>query len=205
MEAVALNDQTPNPENADGPLVSVSFQKNPQHVRKYLEAEPKALGVTQITLSVFKISMSLSTLSNGFEDVTLDVIHFAGSLLVIIAGSVAVAAQNLHLPTLRACLGMQVLACAASVVGIFISFFQVGTNYSSIGCWLMKTNGTEQHTICQTLSTVLELYLAEGLLIHTALAAICATLAAYCCKVINCCTPMSKMTVITINTPPAQQ
>ncbi|CDQ92090.1 unnamed protein product [Oncorhynchus mykiss] len=48
-------------------------------------------------------------------------------------------------------------------------------------------------------------YFAELVLIQTALIAIAVTLAAYCCKVINCCSPGQRMPVIKVQVPPAQQ
>ncbi|MEQ2241295.1 hypothetical protein ILYODFUR_023936 [Ilyodon furcidens] len=40
---------------AQSPLVAVTFQRNANRKEKYLEAEPKALGITQICLSVYTI------------------------------------------------------------------------------------------------------------------------------------------------------
>ncbi|KAJ8416616.1 hypothetical protein AAFF_G00324940 [Aldrovandia affinis] len=205
MEAVAINDQSPTyiPGNGDGPLVAVTFQKNPLHIRKYLEAEPKALGLTQITLSIFLISMVLGSIAIGMGTFSFDVVQVFASLFVLIAGSIAIAAQNLHLPTLKACLGMQVVACAASIVNVMLSSGKAGHSHQF--CWSPYLNGTESTRLCYILEKSIEHFIAEEILIHTALVAICVTLAVYCCKVIHCCTPTSSMPVITINAPPAQE
>ncbi|KAJ8338162.1 hypothetical protein SKAU_G00371280 [Synaphobranchus kaupii] len=204
MEAVAINDQpsTNIPGNEDGPLVAVTFQKNPHQVQKYLEAEPKALGLTQITLGVLQFSMYLGIFSTEYDSVPSVVMLVVGSLFVIIAGSVAIAAQTLHLPTLKACLGMQVVASMASVINLLEI---VGMLLRSNTCWEFTFNDTVSQGLCQKVSRGIEHYIAELILINSATLAICVTLAAYCCKVINCCTPTASTPVITINAPPAQQ
>ncbi|KAG7235453.1 hypothetical protein INR49_002684 [Caranx melampygus] len=76
---------------------------------------------------------------------------------------------------LRACLGMEIVACGASL-------FNMICNLS-----------TQSH------------FYAECVVIQAVLLAISATLAAYCCKVINCCAPDPKVPVITVQSPPAPQ
>ncbi|XP_027894386.1 uncharacterized protein LOC114157527 isoform X2 [Xiphophorus couchianus] len=148
-EAVAA-EQGASP--AQSPLVTVTFQRNAKRTEKYLEAEPKVLGITQICFSVYMIiSLSLFR-AKGLSSYQPDIPLLVFSLLVIIAGGVAVAAKNLHLPT-----------------SIHSHFF------------------------------------AGGILIQACLLAISATLAAYCCKVINCCGAANKMPVITIQSPADQQ
>ncbi|KAG7464604.1 hypothetical protein MATL_G00167400 [Megalops atlanticus] len=190
MEAIPLNEQPPifRTGNEGNPPAADTFQQNPQ--QKYLEAKPKALGVTQITLSVFLISMSLAGLATDMDEVKLSMTRISeliGSLIVIIAGTVAVAAQNLHLPTLRACFAMQVLACIVSLINIAnTSMEQIG-NFVHYDCrWNSTDNDLEQSPLCQKIMTVSLLYHGEGILIDMAVAAICVTLAAYCCKVMNC-------------------
>ncbi|XP_026171285.1 uncharacterized protein LOC113135438 isoform X2 [Mastacembelus armatus] len=153
---------------AQSPLVAVTFQRNVQRKQKYLEAEPKALGV-------------------------------------IIAGSVAIAAQNLHVPTLRACLGMQIVSCGASVFNMICTLVNMG-HLPSL-CWFNYYDNTthESDGICHKIQDTHSHFYAEGALIHAALLAISVTLAAYCCKVVKCCTPAPKMPVITVHTSPAQQ
>ncbi|KAJ8254763.1 hypothetical protein GJAV_G00197100 [Gymnothorax javanicus] len=191
------------PGNQDGPLVAVTFKKKPHQSQKYLEGEPKALGVTQICLSVFQITMVL-----GFHMVIYQnsdffmVSQIIGSLLVIIAGSIAVAAQSLHLPTIKACLGMQVLATMMSVINVLASAESV----AGFGpCWPSDYNDTVSSDLCRNLLSGREHYFAEILLSNIAVVAICVALAAYCCKAVNCCTPRANTPVITINGPPAQQ
>ncbi|XP_048092110.1 uncharacterized protein LOC125289374 isoform X6 [Alosa alosa] len=113
-----MEESNPNSSSASsnaGPLVQVTFQKDPNRKKKYLESEPKALGV-------------------------------------IIAGSVAIAAQNLSLHT------------------------QVEDHYS-----------------------------AEIKVVMATILGISITLATYCCKVIQCCSPAGFMPVITVNAPPAPE
>ncbi|XP_055774506.1 uncharacterized protein LOC129852932 [Salvelinus fontinalis] len=190
--------------DVEGPLVAVTFQRNPHQKQKYLESQPKALGVTQIALSVFYISSVIVILTNGLSMVVLDPPQIIGSVFVIIAGSLAIAAQNLHLPTLKACLGMQVVACVASVFNLIVSVARMEAR--SYFCWKYgEGNLTDYDKTCILFNNSATHYFAELILIQTALIAISVTLAAYCCKVVNCCSPGPRMPVITVQVPPAQQ
>ncbi|XP_026171277.1 uncharacterized protein LOC113135438 isoform X1 [Mastacembelus armatus] len=190
---------------AQSPLVAVTFQRNVQRKQKYLEAEPKALGITQIGLSVFQLICMSVFLAKGLSPMETDIPVFVLSLLVIIAGSVAIAAQNLHVPTLRACLGMQIVSCGASVFNMICTLVNMG-HLPSL-CWFNYYDNTthESDGICHKIQDTHSHFYAEGALIHAALLAISVTLAAYCCKVVKCCTPAPKMPVITVHTSPAQQ
>ncbi|MED6285544.1 hypothetical protein CHARACLAT_030345, partial [Characodon lateralis] len=128
---------------------------------------------------------------------------------ILIAGNVAVAASNLHLPKLRACLGMQVVACAASILSIILNFTKMGESLNT--CWYhMYDSNDDNNTssyleICHEIEMIHSHFFAGGVVIQATLLAISATLAAYCCKVVNCCGPPPKMPVITVQSPPDQQ
>ncbi|XP_005807957.1 uncharacterized protein LOC102233605 [Xiphophorus maculatus] len=205
-EAVAA-EQGASP--AQSPLVTVTFQRNAKRTEKYLEAEPKVLGITQICFSVYMIiSLSLFR-AKGLSSYQPDIPLLVFSLLVIIAGGVAVAAKNLHLPTLTACLVMQILACFASFVNMIFTIVMLGD--LSLSCWRgsferNSFNSTyDYQTVCQQVESIHSHFFAGGILIQACLLAISATLAAYCCKVINCCGAANKMPVITIQSPADQQ
>ncbi|KAM4714313.1 uncharacterized protein FYW61_019335 [Anableps anableps] len=193
---------------AQSPLVAVTFQRNAKRKEKYLEAEPKALGVTQICLSMYKIIGLGVFRAKGLGTLGPDIPFFIFSLLILIAGNVAVAAKNLHLPTLRACLGMQILACAGSTLNMIFSMIKLGEPST---CWHHMldnyvNNGTDKlQEVCQQIESIHSHYFAGGILIQAVLMAISATLAGYCCKVVNCCGPAPKMPVITVQSPPDQQ
>lgn len=143
--------------------------------------------------------------AKGLTSLNTDIPFFISSVLVLIAGNVAVAAQNLHVPTLRACLGMQIVSCGASICNIICSLIKMeGMPYS---CWgYYSDNDTVNYgEICQKIENVRSHFFAGSLLIQATLLAISATLAAYCCKVANCCAPAPKMPVITVQAPPVQQ
>ncbi|MEQ2251298.1 hypothetical protein ILYODFUR_009517 [Ilyodon furcidens] len=131
------------------------------------------------------------------------------SLQILIAGNVAVAANNLHLPKLRACLGMQVVACVASVISIILSFVKMGESFET--CWYhmydsnVGNNTSSYLEICHEIEMIHSHFFTGSVVIHATLLAISATLAAYCCKVVNCCGPPPKMPVITVQSPPDQQ
>ncbi|XP_014902781.1 uncharacterized protein LOC106956449 isoform X1 [Poecilia latipinna] len=210
---MAVSDETVAVEQgaspAQSPLVAVTFQRNAKRKEKYLEAEPKVLGITQICFSVYMIiSLSLFR-AKGLSSSESDIPLLFFSLLIIVAGSVAVAAKNLHLPTLTACLVMQILACVASFLNMIFTIILLGV--PSTNCWFNSferntVNSTYNYnTICQQVESIHSHFFAGGILIQACLLAISATLAAYCCKVVNCCGAANKMPVITIQSPADQQ
>ncbi|XP_026208881.1 uncharacterized protein LOC113157535 [Anabas testudineus] len=184
------------------PLVEVSFQKNVNRKQKYLEAEPKALGITQICLSLFNITCASVFLANRVCRLPPQIPFLVSSLLVLIAGIVAVAGQNLHLPTLRACLGMQIVACCASLINMICTIVKM--EYASYFCWNTHHSYNESfdyEDICYQLRDAQMPFYAESEVIQALLFAISVTLAAYCCKVVNCCSPTPKTPVITVQAP----
>lgn len=190
---------------AQSPLVSVSFQRNVHRKEKYLEAEPKALGITQVGLSVYKITCMGVFVSQGMSQENTYIPILISSLLVIVAGSLAIAAQNLHLPTLRACFGMQIVAIGASIFNMVCTVIQL--EQLGFYCWHYydePSNSTLYET-CQKAESTHTHFYAEGVVIQAALLAISVTVSAYCYKVIQCCSPAPKMPVITVQVPPVQQ
>ncbi|KAB5579450.1 hypothetical protein PHYPO_G00195200 [Pangasianodon hypophthalmus] len=186
-----------------GTLVEVKFQKNSYRIQKYLEAEPKALGVTQIMLSLF--FLSTIGLNWSFYSSHIPVIIKAiFSSPSIIAGSVAIAAQNLHLPTLKACLGLQVLACVFSVIPFIISSDLILDQPIFQYCW-DNHNSTSQINMCDRLWSIYEHIMGIEMLVQATQIALSATLAAFCCKVIQCCSPRDNVPVIVVNAPPGPQ
>ncbi|XP_026106741.1 membrane-spanning 4-domains subfamily A member 4D isoform X2 [Carassius auratus] len=184
-------------------LLQIRFEKNPNQKLKYLEGEPKILGVTQIAFAVFFTIMVVMFYMNGMDKYA-DVVMVVGgiaSMIIIIAGSLAIAAQNLHLPTLKACLGMQVVACMASVITIFI---QISILPPVNNCWASELE-SPQMTTCKSFNTGFENYLGIQKLVMTVHIALSATIAAYCCKAIQFCSPVSNVPVITVNGPPNPQ
>lgn len=72
-------------------------------------------------------------------------------------------------------------------------------------CWTYwnHSNGTgEWESTCRQLQHAYSHWFVGGLLVQLTLVAISVTLAAYCCKVVNCCSPESKMPVITVQARP---
>uniref|UniRef100_A0AAY5EH94 Uncharacterized protein n=1 Tax=Electrophorus electricus TaxID=8005 RepID=A0AAY5EH94_ELEEL len=153
--------------------------------------------ITQIMLSLFTMSIRLATLEKKLMSD-----FFVGSLALfgLIAGGVAVGAQNLHLPTLKACLGVQVVMCASSVVCFINSLgLLIGNRLDSM-CWTYFLVSSEK-AMCLRLLDTYEHVMGVEMLAHTAQIALSATLAAFCCKVIQCCSPRTSVPVIAVNTP----
>ncbi|XP_058482113.1 uncharacterized protein LOC131457223 [Solea solea] len=190
---------------AENPLVAVTFQKNHQRAHKYLESEPRALGITQICFSLFQIILVIMLIAQELVTLESGILFLIASPLVMIAGCVAIVAQNLNLTMLRACLGMQIVSCGASVLNLFGNLAQMSDTNSI--CWHYHyENSTMLYAeACLSMEHTHSHITAEIGIVHAALFAISATLAAYCCKVVNCCSPAPRMTVITVQAPAVQQ
>ncbi|KAJ7993444.1 hypothetical protein DPEC_G00272500 [Dallia pectoralis] len=171
--------------STERPLVEVTFQNNPHQKKKFLESEPKALGITQIALSVYYIGSIVVLWVNDMTWGFREVLQIFVSLLVIIAGSLAIAAQNLRLPTLKAGLGIQVGACVGSVFILFCAADGFDLDHVGPKC---------RRSLLDIIFARLFWYKRHH---H-------ATLASYCCKVVNCCFSASTLPVITVQASPAQ-
>ncbi|CAL8384576.1 unnamed protein product [Arctogadus glacialis] len=204
-EGTRTTGNSPPIEVEQGPLVSVTFQKNPARKQKYLEAQPKELGITQIGLTLYQMSwvFGLVYIESVRGETYLRVLFTIASVVVILAGSLAIAAKTLHIPTLRACLTMQILAIAFTAFGFIIMLGEFGNGRHD--CYFLDFHDhnetTNRGSICVKMEHVFHNLHAGGTLVQTALVAISITLAAYCCKVINCCSPGSRMPVITLQAP----
>ncbi|KAL6490520.1 hypothetical protein MHYP_G00008650 [Metynnis hypsauchen] len=196
--------QNHNAPNEIGALVEVTFQRNPHQEQKYLEAEPKALGLTQIMLSLVVMSTTTVVIYVNAVDTIPYCITCSLSSLGIIAGSVAIAAQNLHLPKLKACLVMQILTCAVSVVCFIFSFGSTVNMYKTYTCWEYISLTVEQE-FCEEMTGAYTLLGGLEMLCQAAQVAISATLAAFCCKVIPCCSPRTSVPMIVVNARTAPQ
>lgn len=192
-----------DPGSPHSPLVSVSFQKNEQRKFKFLEGEPKVLGITQICLSVFQGSCMVSLISNGLERNELEVVFLITSILIFIGGSVAVAAKNLHMPTLKASVGMEIVASAACLFNLILCFSQMEDYY----CFhLAYENSTyDNMAYCRKIDAAHVHLFAELVVIQVTLFSIAVTLVVYACKVVSCCAPAPKVPVITVQAPPTPQ
>ncbi|XP_063043306.1 uncharacterized protein LOC134437717 [Engraulis encrasicolus] len=185
------------PTTTADPLVQVTFQKDPNRKHKFLESEPKALGCTQIVLGCFLINYGILD-QQGIErwEGPL-VVHILSGIFAIMAGSMAIAAQQLTLPYLKSCLGMQVIACV--ICGITFFLVMVGSEVIHFGSCYHEFDG------CLMLRDA-ELHLImEDAVVLITLICISATLAAYCCKVVQCCSPVGHVPVITVHVPADQQ
>ncbi|KAF6730799.1 hypothetical protein FQA47_008420 [Oryzias melastigma] len=211
---------------AQSPLVSITFQRDVNWKKKYLEAEPKALGghwsdseeklTGSSSLSLPNhFTILLNTQSHirargepGFTPATCVLtdthanFNCRNLLQVVIAGSVALSAQNLHLSTLKACLVMEIVASLASFCNIMMSLIE--NSWVDHKCWIFyeDKNSTSLLEVCLDLERVSTRFFAGSLLIHSALLAISITLVVYCCKVVKCCGPPPKVPMITVQTPP---
>ncbi|XP_072543975.1 membrane-spanning 4-domains subfamily A member 4A-like [Salminus brasiliensis] len=198
--------QNHNSPSETGALVEVTFQKNPNQELKFLEAEPKALGVTQIMLSLFLISTAFASLQEPWFH-TRNLILCGFYSVGLIAGSVTIAAQCLHLPKLKACLGMQIVACAMWAFCFVMNF---GSAVHSLGyypCWKLKYHNSSsiQLDICERLSVAYNHVEGLQVVVLAAQIAISVTLAAFCCKVIQCCSPRTSVPMIVVSAPSGPQ
>ncbi|XP_060790368.1 uncharacterized protein LOC132894494 [Neoarius graeffei] len=203
MESITAN--ALNTGGETGALMEVKFQKKPDQTQKYLEAEPKALGVTQIMLSLYIMGTIFCHLNTDVDLTLTLILNPICSSANIIAGSVAIAAQNLDLTTLKACLGMQLVACVMSVIS-FLNSLGNAEGYDVFHiCWESYLNGTSQTDMCERLLAIYQPLNGTECLMQVTQIALSATLAAFCCKVIQCCSPRTSVPVVVVNAPPGPQ
>lgn len=184
-------------------MVSVSFQKNEKRKFKFLEGEPKILGITQISLSFFQITCIANLHANGLVGSGLEIPLIISSLLILIAGSLAIAATRLHLPTLRACLGMEVVSSIAAIFNLITTMITMNTWRYYYSCYYYDyDNVAEGRKYCRYVEAAHTHLFAELVIIQVALFAISVTLLVYAAKVAQCCNPGPKVPVITIRAPP---
>ncbi|XP_051508395.1 uncharacterized protein LOC127414413 isoform X2 [Myxocyprinus asiaticus] len=188
-----------------GTLLEVTYQRNPKQKYKYLEAEPKILGITEIVLTVFFLGCKIPFYMEANNWFLLSAI-VAFSSISIIGGSVAIAAQKLHLPTLKACLGIQIVMCVIYGIFLITTTFEDYRMPGYDACWLHDSNVNYEETN-ETSNTCLllmngfyNLYSLDQLM-EAAQIALSVTLAAYCCKVIQSCSPSSQVPVIVMKSP----
>ncbi|KAJ3585476.1 hypothetical protein NHX12_014195 [Muraenolepis orangiensis] len=191
-------------EPGHGPLISVSFQRNSTRNQKYLEAQPKTLGITQIGLSIYQIPWPCLIDSHhaasfaGFVRIPFIV----SCIVVMIAGCLAIAAKTLHIPTLKASLVLQVFAIMASVFNILlVGLHFENFEYCSYYPYSYHNKTSDQTMLCGKLKNAYSHYSGGAMLVQLTLLAVSVTLAAYSCKVVNCCSPSSRMPVITVHAP----
>ncbi|XP_015196058.1 uncharacterized protein [Lepisosteus oculatus] len=190
------------PSPGKTPLVSLTFEKDPDRKRKFLEADPKILGVAQIMLSLFNIGMSTIGCLTVQHNCKVELASIFVSLCTIAAGSISISAQDLHLPKLKACLALQIIGGALLVVVWPLHLGTINVVYSYKLCWTESNMTEARTTLCDSFQAVYGRISAEGELVQVALIAVCMTLAVYSGKAIQCCGQGSRMPVITVNSPP---
>ncbi|KAL0970491.1 hypothetical protein UPYG_G00242780 [Umbra pygmaea] len=167
-------------------------------VRKtYQEFQPKALGVSQITLGVFVLNSVYVSVANRLDKKNVEVTRAIGSLSAIVAGSVAISAQSLHGPTLKACLGTQLTACLMAVFNVVMVGGKLSDTHIVPHCWLFADyNNTHHHYTCDLLMNAVYAYYVEWFLVHATLLGISVTLTIYSCKLLRFCSPTANRTPI---------
>ncbi|KAL6490519.1 hypothetical protein MHYP_G00008640 [Metynnis hypsauchen] len=179
--------QNHNAPNEIGALVEVTFQRNPHQEQKYLEAEPKALGLTQIMLSLFVMSTATVVI---YINVVNTILHFITCSLSSL---------------LKACLVMQILTCAVSVVCFIISLGLTVNMHMIYSCWDYNHWNSSEQEFCEEMTGAYTHLGGLEMLCQAAQVAISATLAAFCCKVIQCCSPRTSVPMIVVNARTAPQ
>ncbi|XP_053306618.1 membrane-spanning 4-domains subfamily A member 4A-like [Spea bombifrons] len=103
-----------------------------------LKGQPKALGTTQIVLSLLQISLGLIySLSNGCVTISiLTGVNFWGSVFYITSGSLSVAVEN-HpsISLVKGFLVMNIISSVIAVVAIIIFCIDIGEWYHGCYYW----------------------------------------------------------------------
>ncbi|XP_020360027.1 uncharacterized protein LOC109906626 isoform X2 [Oncorhynchus kisutch] len=128
------------------------------------------------------------------------------ALGAIVAGSVAIAAQSLHVPTLKACLGTQLATCLMAMFNVVVVGGKLSDTHLVPDCWLFTDyNNTHHHITCDKLMNSVYPFYVEWFLVHATLLGISVTLTIYSCKLLRFCSPAApSMPVVTAYTSPAQ-
>uniref|UniRef100_W5N6T5 Uncharacterized protein n=1 Tax=Lepisosteus oculatus TaxID=7918 RepID=W5N6T5_LEPOC len=207
---------------SEGPLLSLSFQKDPEQKKKFLDSQPKALGVTQITVSLFTLSMGIVLVK---EDISRpeEILCIVVTLIIMFqspfAGGLAIAAVSLHLPTaglpgwlwsacsMKACLVMEIISSICTGLGFFIFFayqFILRIVVSDFNfCWRFENSTQPELRICRQFFELSMFFHNEQCLMLALNFTLGVTICSYCCKAIRCCGPASSMPVIVLNAPSA--
>ncbi|XP_052003323.1 uncharacterized protein LOC127658199 isoform X2 [Xyrauchen texanus] len=179
-----------NPSMSDsaeaGTLLEVTYQRNPKQKYKYLEAEPKILGVTEIVLTVFFLGCKIPFYMEADNWFILSAIVAFSSIL-------------------KACLGMQIVMCVVYGIFLITTTFQDYRTPVENECWPYISHEiyNETSNTCRLLMGGFQhLYLLDQLM-EAVQIAISVTLAAYCCKVIQSCSASSHVPVIFMKSPTA--
>ncbi|KAJ8008019.1 hypothetical protein DPEC_G00100390 [Dallia pectoralis] len=163
--------------------------------KTYQQFQPKALGVSQITLGVFVLNSVYVSVVNRLDKRNEEVTRAIGSLSAIVAGSVAIAAQGLHVPTLKACLGTQLATCIMAVFNVVVVGSKLSDTHLVPHCWhFTDYNNTLHHLTCNELLNAVYPYYFEWFLVHATLLCISVTLTIYSCKLLRFCSPLAPRT-----------
>ncbi|XP_012995852.2 uncharacterized protein LOC105020730 isoform X1 [Esox lucius] len=158
--------------------------------KTYHQFQPKALGVSQITLGVFVLNSVCVGVANRLDKRNEEVTRAIGSLAAIVAGSVAIAARSLHVPTLKACLGTQLAACLMAVFNVVVVGGRLSDTHLVPHCWRFTDyNNTSHDSTCNHLMNAVYPFYVEWFLVQATLLCISVTLTIYSCKLLRFCSP----------------
>ncbi|XP_053354065.1 membrane-spanning 4-domains subfamily A member 8-like [Clarias gariepinus] len=112
------------PSSTAGTTVEPNSSRVQSPLQKFLKGEPKALGTVQIMIGLLTILFGIVMAVHPWTISVYSGVVFWGSLLHIIAGSLAVAASNkLHACAVKAAMVLNIISLIAA--GIAIIFFSL--------------------------------------------------------------------------------
>ncbi|XP_006014082.1 membrane-spanning 4-domains subfamily A member 4A isoform X2 [Latimeria chalumnae] len=171
------------------PVIRISFEQQKYFKEKFLEGEPIALGVAQITLAFILISL---TSSEDYKFLFFVRHTWIFPMLFIVSGSLTLAsAKKLKLSMIHACLVTNVASALLS--SLFVIHFSA---YIDMLWFQICSPPLLENSICQMANSswaISKILLIYGLLFVLLEFGVCITTAIYCCKVIRCCCPGNKL------------
>ncbi|XP_048382319.1 membrane-spanning 4-domains subfamily A member 15-like [Stegostoma tigrinum] len=157
------------------------------HLQKFLEGEPKALGVTQILNGLVQISFGIPlSVATDFHSKLLGS-PFVIGIMFIVSGALSIAAEkDPNIKLLRACLTWNVVSGFLAAAGGIIYVTDILDILHCTGSYTQCTHARDFYIISYVTVAILLLFTLLQL-------TVCITVSAFVCKSTRCCSPYSSM------------
>ncbi|XP_038654772.1 membrane-spanning 4-domains subfamily A member 15-like [Scyliorhinus canicula] len=163
------------------------------YAQKFLEGEPKALGVTAVLIGIVQILFGIPlALFTNFLPIILASPFLIGTMFVV-SGALSIAAeQNPHIKLLRACLATNIISALLAISGVIVYLIDIQeVQICIVHSW--NCQGPPQfYALMYYTFIVLLLFTLLELTISIAIAA-------FVCKSTRCCHPYSSMPVLLLD------
>ncbi|XP_067915912.1 membrane-spanning 4-domains subfamily A member 15-like [Heterodontus francisci] len=160
------------------------------YTQKFLEGEPKALGVTQVMIGLVEISFGVPLVLTPHLGATSFAASLVMGIVFIVSGALSIAAgKNPHIKLLRACLAMNIISSFLAACGVVIYIVNIAMTPE---CISMSTHCEQVGYLYSTIYYTLVVLLIFTILEFT----VSIVISAFVCKSTRCCHAYSSMPVI---------